>query len=284
MAGLSRLSTRNGCGLPEVPVPPRTGVLLLVPILLVAATGAARAGEPPKKVTATTAPADLKTALLFPSPSELATRLKTAGIRVAPLGNVNQKVPAPAWEKLSAVDQQLQLGSVLGYLAFSAASADMKTLSASLDQVLLGAGALGVDRKSLIYQSLAQLRDRINRGQISDAQVMAALDDLRRDALREITTQTKVKDPTFIMAAAWLRGSSLLARQVKSDADATHLAEFVMRPELMGFIERIPNPPSGSGVPPRRVAAERILALAKKPAFKRTDFDDLANLVDTILR
>ena len=284
MFGFPRRSTRNARVVQELAVPARRCSLLLAPILLAAATGAARAGEPPKKVTATTAPTDLKTALLFPSPSELATRLKMAGIRVVPLSKANEKVPAPAWAKLSTLDQQLQLGSVLGYLAFSAASADMKTLSASLEQVLLGAESLGVDRKSLVYQSLAQLRERINGGQISDAQVMAALDDLRRDALREITSRTKVKDPTFIMAAAWLRGSSLLAHQVKSDADASHLAEFVMRPELMAFIERIPNPASGGVAPARRTAAGRILALAKKPAFKRADFDDLANLADTILR
>jgi len=251
---------------------------------LVTGGEAAWAGEPPKKVPATTPVADLKTALLFPSPSELATRLRMANIRVGSLSKANEKVPAPAWAKLSPIERQLQFGSVLGYLAFSAAGNDMKTLSASLDQVLLGAEALGVDKKALAYQSLAQLRDRINSGQISDAQVMAALDDLRRDALREITTRTKIKDSTFIMAAAWLRGSSLLARQAKSDADVNHLAEFVMRPELMEFIEHIPASAAAGTVSDRKMAAERILTLARKPSFKHSDFDEFTGLVNTILR
>src|SRR3569623_180408 len=52
---------------------------------LVTGGEAAWAGEPPKKVPATTPVAALKTAHLYPSPSELATRLRMAHNRVGSL-------------------------------------------------------------------------------------------------------------------------------------------------------------------------------------------------------
>ena len=237
----------------------------------------ARAGDPPQKLSPGDS-ASLKTVLLFPSPSELATRLKSAG--VTPVTKPGDKVPSPDWGKLVTQDRQLQLGSVLGYLAVAAAASDMPSVATCLDQVLLGAESLGVDRASKAYTSTMQMRDRIRTSQISDAQVMAGLDDLRRDTMRELSSRG---DLTIILAAAWLRGSSLLAKQVKTDADAGKLAEFVLRPELVDFIGRIPDAITGAASPQRKAAADRIVAMASKSTFRKEDFADFVAFADTVL-
>jgi hypothetical protein len=240
--------------------------------------GGAHAGEPPQKLSPTDA-LTLKTVLLFPAPSELATRLNGAGVHVAAIPRLNERVPAPDWDKLAAQDRQLQLGSILGYLAFAAATGNMTAVATCFDQVLRGAQSLGVDPASKAYTQTLDVRDRIRNNQISSSQVLTRLDDLRRDTLRELATRG---DLTFILAAAWLRGSSLLAEQVKTDADAAHLAEFVMRPELIDFIGRMPDPGSSAPSPQRRSAADRALAIAGKTAFHPNDFSGFVAFADQV--
>jgi hypothetical protein len=246
---------------------------------LLAIASTSRAGDAPAKLS----PADsvtLKTVLLFPSPSELATRLKSASVQVAAIAKLNARGPSPDWPKLGAQDRQLQLGSVLGYLAFAAAAADMPAVAACFDQVLLGAEALGIDKNSKAYTSTVKMRDRIRNSQISDSQVLAGLDDLRRDTMRELLSRG---DLTFILAAAWLRGSALLAKQVTTDADAGKFAEFVMRPELIDFIGQMPDPASGAPSPARRAAADGVLAIARKSTFRPDDYVSFVAFADKVL-
>jgi len=264
---------------PSVGAVRRSGwpVALTLAFLSIAST--AGAGDAPQKLSATDM-VTLKTVLLFPSPSELATHLKSAGVQVAGLAKLNERVPSPDWPKLAAQDRQLQFGSVLGYLAFAAGAADMTAVAACFDQILLGAESLGVDKGSKAYTATLKMRDRIRNSQISDSQVLAGLDDLRRDTMRELASRG---DLTFILAAAWLRGSSLLAKQVKTDSDAGKFAEFIMRPELVDFIGRMPDPVSGTASPDRRAAADRVLAMTRKSSFRPEDYVTFVAFADKVL-
>jgi hypothetical protein len=257
----------------------RSGWCVALSLAFLSIASTARAGDAPQKLSGADA-VTLKTVLLFPSPSELATRLKSAGVQVAGITKLNERVPSPDWPKLAPQDRQLQLGSVLGYLAFAAAAADMTAVAACFDQILLGAEALGVDKSSKAYTATLKMRDRIRSSQITDSQVLAGLDDLRRDTLRELASRG---DLIFILAAAWLRGSSLLAKQVKTDSDAAKFAEFIMRPELVDFIGRMPDPVSGAASPVRRAAADRILATTSKSTFRPEDYVSFVAFADKVL-
>lgn len=261
--------------------PSAGGVAAAAVLALVAGASDVRAGDAPKKLSAADTGATVKTILLFPAPSELATRLSGAGVHLTAGPKLRQGVPSPDWAKLPTQDRQLQLGSVLGYLAFAAAAGDMPAVANCFDQVLLGAEALGVDKNSNAYQATMQTRDRIRGNQISSSQVLTRLDDLRRDTLRELASRG---DLTFILAAAWLRGSALLAEQVKTDSQAGQLAEFVMRPELVDFIGGMPDPATGAPSPERRAAADRMLAVVRKAAFRLDDFASFVAFADKVLQ
>jgi hypothetical protein len=254
------------------------GKAAAVTLACLSIAGTVRAGDAPQKLPPTDSAA-LKLVALFPSPSELATRLKNATGQGA-VAKLNEKVPSPDWPKLATQDRQLQLGSVLGYLAFAAAASDMTAVAACFDQVLLGADSLGIDKSSRAYTGTLKMRDRIRNNQISGSQVLAGLDDLRRDTIRELATRN---DLSFILAAAWLRGSSLLAKQVKTDSDAGKFAEFVMRPELVDFIGGMPDPVTGAPLPERRAAADRVLAMARKSTFRPDDYVSFVAFADKVL-
>lgn len=253
-------------------------------LALVSGVWRAQASPPEKKPAPAikrpgTAP--LKSVLLFPSPSELATGLKASGVPVARIPNLGDQVPAPTWAKLSAPQRQVQMGSLLGYLAFAAASADLPAVAKCLDQMLPGSETLGVAKTSKPYLGMAQLRDQIRKDQISDVKVMTALDGLRRDTLREIAKGSETKDVSTIFAAAWLRGSALLAKQTSSDAEAKRLAEFVLRPELIEFIGNIDGVAASAGE--HKAAAAKIGALAKKSDVKQRDMQEFVAFAESVL-
>jgi len=265
------------------------GTVAVVLVLTWAVPGAisgtnAIAGEPPNKMPPDKSAAGLRSVLLFPSPSELATRLRATGFQIVQVPKLSEQIPKPDWTKLTPTQRELQLGSVLGYLAYAAALADMKTLAGCFDQVLAGAGSLGVDKKSKAYVGMTQIREKIRRGQISDEQVLAGLDELRRHILQELAGRSETKELTFVLAAAWLRGSSLLARQVKTDAEAGRLAGFIMRPELISFVGKIPDTNTGTISTERRTATDRMLALAKDSQIRKSDLSDFAGFADAVLK
>ena len=242
------------------------------------------AAEAPKKISAKASATAVRDVLMFPAPSELATGLKANGIKLAPLAKLSDQIPTPDWAKLPPRARQMQLGAVLGYLAFAAGTGDMPTVAKCLDQVMAGAVALGLPKTAKSYVAMTEMRDRIRKKDISDAKVMASLDELRRDALFDIANRITPTDVTCILGAAWLRGSSLLARQAKTDAEAAQLGEFVLRPELVDVIGKIPETAGGAPSPERRAAADKILVLAKKPKVSQKDLAEFSVLAESILK
>ena len=245
-----------------------------------AAESAPKAAEPapqvPSQVTET---ASRKDVLLFPSPSELATGLKANGIEVAPVPNLSSEIPAPDWAKLTARQRQLQLGSVFGYLAFAAYANDIGTIAKCFDQVLAGVESMGIEKSSKPYLAIARTRDQIKRNEISQAKVIASLDQLRRDTLFAIQSRLDPGDIVVVLSSAWLRGSSLLARQVKTDAEAAQLAEFVMRPDLIDYIGKLHEEGSKN-----RAAAAKMVAVAKKPKVPKSDLTAFVAFADAVLK
>jgi hypothetical protein len=259
------------------------GGAALLSVSLVGTVESRAAESPGKAPTKLPGTASLSNVLLFPSPSELATGLRTNGIQVSPVAKLNEQIPSPNWPKLTPRQQQFQLGAILGYLAFAAAAGDMDSVAKCFDQVLAGAQTMGIAKTSPPYVAMAQMRDRIKKKEISQAKVIMALDELRRETLSAIASRIQPTDMVSILAAAWLRGSSLLARQAKTDAEAAKLGEFVMRPELIDFIGKIPETGGGAPSAQRRAAADRIAALAKKPKIKQSDLLDFSTFADTVL-
>jgi hypothetical protein len=241
---------------------------------------AARAAEPaPKVAPKVSETASRKDVLLFPSPSELATGLKANGIEVAPIPNLSNEIPTPPWTKIPARQRQLQLGSVFGYLAFGAAASDMGTIAKCFDQVLAGVESIGIEKGSKPYLAIARTRDQIKRNEISQAKVIASLDQLRRDTLLAVQSRLKSGDIVVVLSSAWLRGSSLLARQVKTDAEAAQLAEFVMRPDLIDYIGKLHEEGSKN-----RADAAKMVAVAKKPKITKSDLTEFVAFADAVLK
>ena len=228
--------------------------------------------------------ATLREMLLFPSPSELVTGLKANGIKLAPVPNLGGKVPAPDWAKLAPRTRQFQLGAVLGYLAFAAATGDMQTIAKCLDGVLAAGEAMGIPKTSRSFTSIAEMRQKILDKRISDVKVLAALDELRREALFDIANRLSPTDVQCILAAGWLRGGALIVAQAKSDGDAERLGEFVVRPELIGTIAKISESTGADRSPERSAAVNKMLEIAKKKKVSRADLNSYAALVETVLK
>ncbi|MDY7092551.1 MAG: hypothetical protein SX243_06200 [Acidobacteriota bacterium] len=209
-----------------------------------------------------------KAVLQFPAVGEIQQSLQDTGL-VEDFATVEVRCSAPEWKKLSAVQSQLQFGSLMGELAFAAIRQHNPTTARCLEALLAGSKALGVPEDSKSRQALQEVLGKVKTGTISAAQLLKVLDSLREQGLRDLADELDEEGMTVVTAAAWLRGGIVTAQQVETEDQATALAQLLAQPDLVQRIEASLADATGaeeSDARYRRIASQLLeLAHAEDP-------------------
>ena len=172
---------------------------------------------------------------------------------------------------------------MLGYLAFAATVQDAAVVVSCLEGIAAGSKAVGIPETAESTVALRKALAEVKAGTMSQAKLAALLDDLRRDGLRDASAKLDDQGMATILAGAWLRGGSLLARQVGSDADASKLTEVFARPELIKFLEELAKGSGGQMTADQQALIQKLMSLARKQGLTRADLAEFAGLAEKLL-